>query len=332
MGGTELPKDMKIALSQLATGLDAAQTDIVAKLASIFGGDSAEAVGDVANIALLSRAGRAYGLLDCVLYRPQDAATEVVAPHSDPGLLVMALPSDPGLELRDEVGHWLTPPEDCGVLWTGHAAQHCPPAIHRVTMSVRPRFAMWHELCTRSQVAPPMLEQLHQQGMELQLGSVRGTAKVLDLFEKIENRDAVRKEFKAFKGINALKLEPMIVPRNTQASTVQELIPRNTQASTVQELKRWYRQDLLRRTPQTLPPTVETTEVEAMRVSSSTPLDPSPTLPSKGSRHHAQPCPKICRMHKRDAMCHYGNACEFCHFDHQEAISRGTRRGQKLSS
>jgi len=58
---------------------------------------------------------------------------------------------------------------------------------------------------------------------------------------------------------------------------------------------------------------------------------PFTPLPSKGSIHHAQPCPKICRMHQRSRSCHYGVNCQFCHFDHQEPISRGPRRPSRLS-
>jgi len=54
-------------------------------------------------------------------------------------------------------------------------------------------------------------------------------------------------------------------------------------------------------------------------------------LPSNGCKHHAQPCPKICRMHQRDGTCHYGSKCDFCHFDHHESIIRGPRRGNIIN-
>merc|ERR1711963_169013 len=153
-----VPDDVSDVLHNLAIELDAAQTDILSSLAHVFGGDSAEAVSKAADVALLSGTERRYALLDSVLYRAKQAPTEVVAPHIDPGLLVLALPSDPGLELRDESGFWLSPPEGCGVLWCGCAAQQCVPATHRVIVSSTPRFALWHELYTRGQATPPMLD------------------------------------------------------------------------------------------------------------------------------------------------------------------------------
>merc|ERR1719361_981610 len=67
-------------------------------------------------------------------------------------------------------------------------------------------------------------------------------------------------------------------------------------------------------------------ESETALASAPAPSDPSAELPSKGSRHHAQPCLKICRMYQRDGTCHYGTECEFCHFDHHESIPHGPRR------
>lgn len=42
-----------------------------------------------------------------------------------------------------------------------------------------PRIALWHELCTYGQPAPPVLETLRRSGLELRMGSIRGTAAVL---------------------------------------------------------------------------------------------------------------------------------------------------------
>merc|ERR1739845_171623 len=105
---------------------------------------------------------------------------EVVMPHVDPGLLVLSLPSDTGLELQDEVGRWVEPPPGHGVLWTGSAACEAAPGIHRVVASTIPRIGLWHELCTRSQLTPPMLANLEKVGMELKYGNIRGYTAVLE--------------------------------------------------------------------------------------------------------------------------------------------------------
>mmetsp|Transcript_98390 Transcript_98390/g.195075 ORF Transcript_98390/g.195075 Transcript_98390/m.195075 type:complete len:532 (+) Transcript_98390:76-1671(+) len=259
-GCEELPIDLKANLHRLAAGLDAVQTDIVQQLSPFLGGDCAEAVGQAANIALLSQASPRYGILDCILYQAQSRAMEVVSPHTDPGLLILALPSDPGLQLRDEGGRWLAPPKACGTLWAGRAARNCPPAVHRVSVSQQPRFAIWHELCTRTQLAPPMLRQLDAQSMELKFGSVRGTQAVLSLFQKTEDHAAVpeqlmesisvpsatapkravlkheRLALKMIKGISSLKLEPSIVKKPMPLDSFDR-------KSNVEPLDRFHRKD-----------------------------------------------------------------------------------------
>lgn len=204
IGPSNPPTEVGNALQSLARVLDAAQLDIAKNLALM----------DWCNqVALLNDNGAKYGMLDCVLYRAQQTLTDVVAPHADPGVFVLALPSDPGLELQDESAKWLSPPKGCGVLWAGRAAKGCTPCIHRVAIGNAPRLAMWHELCTKTQLAPPMLEALEKSDRELMYGDTRGTKAVLDLLRKTENHELPRRKNFHIRGISALKLEPAIVPR-----------------------------------------------------------------------------------------------------------------------
>lgn len=83
--------------------------------------------------------------------------------HYDPGLLSLSLRStEPGLQLKDEFGKWIIPPNDktVAILWTGNAATQLNPKIkqgvHRVVNPKInkigiPRIAIWHEICTAAQ-------------------------------------------------------------------------------------------------------------------------------------------------------------------------------------
>ena len=198
---SKLPEDLEQKVLQLALDLDVAQKEVVKALAPAIGLPSSEAVGDGFGIPLLSPekgAFKQYGLLDIVRYRMgADSPDEVVAPHADPGLLILSLPcSTPGLQLRDAKGSWLAPPSGYGVLWAGKAGRDAmfKSGIHRVVASPdrAPRLSAWHELCTRSQLCPPMLQVLEENRLQLKLGSTTGTAEVLHLLQESEDHHNVQ--------------------------------------------------------------------------------------------------------------------------------------------
>lgn len=247
-----LPNEVHDALKDLMQVLDTVQSDIAQHLAPFFAREPNSSNDWWTQAALLNDTGKKYGIMDCVLYRPQQSTSTVVMPHVDPGLLILSLPSDPGLELQDEADRWLSPPEGCGVLWTGRAASGCKPGVHRVVIGDAPRFALWHELCTRTQLAPPMLEQLEARGEELQFGDTRGTKAVLDLFRRTENhempRDGVeRAQLRGILGIKALKLEPMSIDKLTQSAKPSRLSrPSLTDLPARTDLKKMFQADLER--------------------------------------------------------------------------------------
>merc|ERR1712130_936472 len=75
-----------------------------------------------------------------------------------------------------------------GVLWAGaKASKVIKEGKHRVRASARPRLSCWHELCTNQQITPPMLERIASQDMELQMGAVKGTRKVLRTLRRAED-------------------------------------------------------------------------------------------------------------------------------------------------
>lgn len=204
-----LPEGCREAVQALATALDEAQRDVVEALAAVSKGyKTAEEVGVCCDVPLLKGKNAdlpSYALLDIVRYH-EGAPDEVVASHSDPGLLVLSLPcSVPGLQLRNEKGEWLSPPDGCGVLWAGEAGRHLNwrPGVHRVVASYdrEPRLSAWHELCTSAQLAPPLLGLMESRGLELRLGDMRGTAAVLQQLQAAEDRQetAVRDAVLAFR-------------------------------------------------------------------------------------------------------------------------------------
>mgnify|MGYP002804266534 CR=1 FL=1 len=66
--------------------------------------------------------------------------------------------------------------------------------IHRVVASPdrSPRLSAWHELCTRSQLCPPMLQVLSENRLQLKLDSTIGTAEVLRLLQASEDHTNVQ--------------------------------------------------------------------------------------------------------------------------------------------
>ena len=191
-----LPASLQQKLNQLAVDLDAAQLEIVNALAAEIGTSTNS--GEHLDIPLLSRkpepsSGWKYGLLDVVRYRMgAESPDEVVAPHADPGLLILSLPcSTPGLQLKDANESWQAPPPGFGVLWAGEAGYDIgfKSGIHRVVASPdrSPRLSAWHELCTRSQLCPPMLQVLNENRLQLKLDSTIGTAEVLRLLQASED-------------------------------------------------------------------------------------------------------------------------------------------------
>lgn len=185
VGATTLPSIVAEPLLQLATALDSAQVDLARNL---FPHQVQPlSASEFPDVALLSGSPR-YGLLDFVRYHMGESTPpEIVGPHADPGLLLLGLPSSVGLEFRDENGLWVAPPPRHAVLWAGQAASFAVPAVHRVVAAGAPRLAIWHELCTRSQIAPPMLDQLRQHGLELTMFGIRGTDAVLQVLREAED-------------------------------------------------------------------------------------------------------------------------------------------------
>ena len=193
-----VPKNIQEKLTCLALEMDAAQMDVIRALAPSFYFPHAEAIGEYLDIPLLcpeQGSLRQYGLLDVVRYRMDaESPPEVVAPHVDPGLLILSLPcAVPGLELQDAFGEWRAVPAGLGVLWAGKAAEtlHLKGGVHRVVASPAPRLSAWHEMCTRSQLCPPMLQVLQENSLELKLGGATGTAQVLRLLQANEDHHNV---------------------------------------------------------------------------------------------------------------------------------------------
>mmetsp|Transcript_11140 Transcript_11140/g.17985 ORF Transcript_11140/g.17985 Transcript_11140/m.17985 type:complete len:415 (+) Transcript_11140:302-1546(+) len=119
----------------------------------------------------------------------------VVSAHIDPGLFVLALPqSSSGLKLLTREKKWVSPPVGHGVLWAGEAASIAgiPGATHRVETSKvgASRLACWHETCTAAQLTPPMLARTKASGLELKLGQLVGTQRVLELLRRAENHQS----------------------------------------------------------------------------------------------------------------------------------------------
>mmetsp|Transcript_10216 Transcript_10216/g.21685 ORF Transcript_10216/g.21685 Transcript_10216/m.21685 type:complete len:533 (-) Transcript_10216:237-1835(-) len=206
-GLDKVPAETQAVLKQMAQQFDQAQIDIVAALGpSLLRGQFRETpsksqvvekVGEFYDIPLLQRAEKgmtSYGLLDIVRYgMGAGSPDEVVAAHTDPGLFILSLPcSTPGLELQDEDKAWRSPPPGLGVLWAGNAAamlRRLKSGMHRVraTPDRAPRLSAWHELCTRAQLCPPMLDALEANGRELKLGDLRGTDAVLRHLQAAED-------------------------------------------------------------------------------------------------------------------------------------------------
>ena len=189
-----LPEKIQEKLTRLALDLDEAQRDVIKALVPSFYFNSPADIGEYLDIPLLcpetAESGfRQYGLLDVVRYHANGPA-EVVAPHVDPGLFILSLPCGvPGLQLQDAFGEWRAPPAGLGVLWAGQAAEqlHLKSGMHRVVSSPTARLSAWHEMCTRSQLCPPMLQVLEEHSLELKLGTIRGTREVLRFLQASED-------------------------------------------------------------------------------------------------------------------------------------------------
>ena len=181
----DLPAAVAEPLWRLAAALDAAQADVARGLMPLL--EVGAPTAWKSRAALFSGRPR-YGFLDLARYVGEGAPRVLVDPHADPGLLLLGLPSSgPGLEFQDEAGRWVAPPRGQGVLWAGRAAGAAVPAMHRVAAVTASRFAVWHELGTRRQIAPPMLEDLGKRGLELTLGGLNGTRAVLEALRAAED-------------------------------------------------------------------------------------------------------------------------------------------------
>lgn len=177
--------------------LDKVSTEIVKALAGpLFDCSDVADVGKKYNLPLLldPEAEERYGLVDIASYSNEKGAPDiVVSEHTDPGLLILALPEmGNGLELFSCNGDWISPLKDHRVLWAGNAAKKAGlvPALHRVCSRVgSPRVSCWHEICTSKQLAPPMLNKLEAKGMELEMDSIQGTKAVLEMLRKAEDHE-----------------------------------------------------------------------------------------------------------------------------------------------
>lgn len=227
---SKLPRKLQEKLVCLASDLDAAQQEVVKAIEPAL--SLTNEVGKLLDIPLLSPESPAgleqYGLLDIVRYRGGDGPEEVVASHADPGLLILSLPcSTPGLQLKDALGSWRTPPPGHGVLWAGEAGKRLglAPGIHRVVAAGTapnhsPRLSAWHELCSRSQLCPPMLQVLEQQNLQLKMGETTGTAEVLKLLQASEDHHNVQlvERRGVPVGKSGVVVRDIYVPWNGQAS------------------------------------------------------------------------------------------------------------------
>ena len=117
-----------------------------------------------------------WAMFDIVKYHNDGTRKELnCKEHIDPGLLSFSLRStEPGLQLKDEHGEWISLPIDntVGIIWAGEAATKINPEIkpgyHRVinpkpiydsvgTAIPKPRISMWHEICTSKQERKDLL-------------------------------------------------------------------------------------------------------------------------------------------------------------------------------
>ena len=105
---------------------------------------------------------KSWGMFDIAKYHNDGTRTKMnCEEHFDPGLLSLSLRStEPGLQLKDEFGRWIIPPNDktIAIIWAGKAATLINPKIksgvHRVVNPIKPgipRISMWHEICTAAQ-------------------------------------------------------------------------------------------------------------------------------------------------------------------------------------
>lgn len=101
-----------------------------------------------------------WGLLDIVLYNnlKDDVFPNKlnIVEHYDAGILTFSFRSTaPGLELRNEFGEWISPPDNVGILWTGHAIKLYDPlhpeGVYRVQKNDIQRMGIWYEICTFDQ-------------------------------------------------------------------------------------------------------------------------------------------------------------------------------------
>lgn len=200
---------------RLAVTMDAAQVEVATAIAhalrisGVLRHDpkvpACEGLGHLLSIPLLRgpKSSESYGLLDIVRYHPcevpwsSENLVMLVDEHLDPGFLVLSLPATgPGLELMNENKEWCRPPTGAGVIWAGSAASILGlcPCLHRVVVvpGCGARVSVWHELCTSSQLSPPMLERMEQEGSELAVEGigdrVLGTRRVLEFLANREDR------------------------------------------------------------------------------------------------------------------------------------------------
>lgn len=110
----------------------------------------------------LIRTDNPWGMFDIAKY--YNDGTRIApncAEHFDPGLLSLSLRStEPGLQLKDENGKWIIPPNDksIAIMWAGTAATkinpQIKPGVHKVVNPInfgKPRISMWYEICTSAQ-------------------------------------------------------------------------------------------------------------------------------------------------------------------------------------
>jgi isopenicillin N synthase-like dioxygenase len=102
-----------------------------------------------------------WGMFDITKYKNDGSKTGLNCnAHYDPGLLSIHYRStQPGLQLKNEHGEWISPPKDnnVAIIWAGDVATKINPDIkhgmHRVANNGigTPRIAIWYEICSAEQ-------------------------------------------------------------------------------------------------------------------------------------------------------------------------------------
>lgn len=126
-----------------------------------------------------------WGMIDVVQYFNNSNRDINVVEHYDAGLLAFSFCStEPGLELKNEHGEWVKPPDNTAILWTGSAIKkydiNHPVGIHRVVKSDNPRIAIWYEICTYEQERNDMLSNYKGYQYEIDLMKKEGYEPIRD--------------------------------------------------------------------------------------------------------------------------------------------------------